>query len=83
MAGRLVGFVFGLSFESRWFWDEFLKGGGELVEVGVAFDAAEVLFNFSQAGGAPAFFHGAVSPFLDSASHRASRVQRGLDDVGA
>ena len=70
-------------FGSRWFWDELFKCDRQFVEVGVAFDASEVLFDFSQAGGAPAFFQGAIAPLLDSASHRASGIQRGLDGVGA
>ena len=57
--------------------------GCELVEVGVAFDASEVGFDFSQAGGTPAFLHGAIAPLLDSASHRVNGTQRGLNCVGA
>ncbi len=57
--------------------------GCELVEVGVAFDASEVLFDLSQSGSAPAFFHRAIAPLLDSASHRANGAQRGLNCVGA
>ena len=58
------------------------KGGDEFGDIAVAFDAAEFLFDFEQAGGAPAQFHGAVTPAFDSASDGPSGVQRRLDGVG-
>lgn len=40
------------------------------------------MFDFEQAGGASAEFHGAVTPAFDSASDGASGVKRRLDGVG-
>src|SRR3954451_4266816 len=47
--------------------DVTLDGDGELGELGVADDLAELLFGFEQAGGRPAQAHVAVVPVLDVA----------------
>ena len=58
------------------------KGGDQFGDVAVAFDSAEFLFDFEQSGGAPAEFHGAVTPAFDTAGDGASGVQCRLDGVG-